>query len=104
MSSLEWLSWRHAGGEIRCLRLQPGAPRRVYHRASSIIPLMEVVSAILMDRSARPASGLIGLSGHWLTMFYNSYGAKVLPKGVKSHMNRDVGLAWLDLPLILPVE
>jgi hypothetical protein len=25
-----------------------------------------------------------------------------MPTGVKSHMNRDVGLAWLDLPLVAP--
>jgi len=23
-----------------------------------------------------------------------------MPTGVKSHLNRDVGLAWLDLPLV----
>jgi len=28
--------------------------------------------------------------------------AEQMPTGIKSHMNRDVGLAWLDLPLLTP--
>ena len=27
-----------------------------------------------------------------------------MPVGVKSHMNRDIGLAWLRLPLVPPAE
>ena len=34
-----------------------------------------------------------------LAIFYDGNAANKIPPGVKSHMNRDVGLAWLDLPL-----
>jgi predicted GH43/DUF377 family glycosyl hydrolase len=39
---------------------------------------------------------------HRLALFYDGYAGPGLPAGVKSHMGRDVGLAWLDLPVILP--
>jgi hypothetical protein len=35
-------------------------------------------------------------------MIYDGQDADPIPSGVKSHMNRDIGLAWLDLPLIPP--
>lgn len=37
-----------------------------------------------------------------LAVFYDGNDAPEIPKGVKSHMNRDIGLAWIDLPIILP--
>ncbi len=40
--------------------------------------------------------------GNRLAVFYDGNGAATLPAGVKSHMKRDVGLAWLDLPLRAP--
>ena len=40
--------------------------------------------------------------GKRLAIFYDGNEAEKMPAGVKSHMNRDVGLAWLDLPLIAP--
>ena len=38
--------------------------------------------------------------GGRLAIFYDGNAAGQMPTGVKSHMNRDVGLAWLDLPLV----
>jgi hypothetical protein len=35
---------------------------------------------------------------------WHGNGSSKTPSGVKSHMDRDVGLAWLDLPLIPPVD
>ena len=40
--------------------------------------------------------------GRRLAIFYDGNAAEQMPTGVKSHMNRDVGLAWLDLPLVAP--
>ncbi len=40
--------------------------------------------------------------GNRLGVFYDGNAAENIPPGVKSHMNRDVGLAWLDLPLAAP--
>jgi predicted GH43/DUF377 family glycosyl hydrolase len=37
-----------------------------------------------------------------LAILYDGNAAEQMPTGVKSHMNRDVGLAWLDLPLVAP--
>jgi len=37
--------------------------------------------------------------GNRLAIFYDGYAGKGIPEGAKSHMNRDIGLAWLDLPL-----
>jgi hypothetical protein len=42
--------------------------------------------------------------GNRLAIFYDGNGEAKLPDGMKSHMNRDVGLAWLDLPLVPPKE
>ncbi len=41
--------------------------------------------------------------GRKLALFYDGNGEAKLPQGVASHMRRDVGLAWLDLPLRAPV-
>jgi len=35
-------------------------------------------------------------------MLYDGNTAEQMPAGVKRHMNRDVGLAWLELPLVAP--
>ena len=40
--------------------------------------------------------------GKRLAIFYDGNASEKMPPGIKSHMNRDVGLAWLDLPLIAP--
>lgn len=40
--------------------------------------------------------------GNRLALFYDGNADAEMPKGVKSHMKRDVGLAWIDLPILLP--
>jgi hypothetical protein len=42
--------------------------------------------------------------GGRLALFYDGHPGPDLPPGIKSHMGRDIGLAWLDLPLVLPDE
>jgi predicted GH43/DUF377 family glycosyl hydrolase len=42
--------------------------------------------------------------GRRLAIFYDGNKSEQMPPGVKSHMNRDVGLAWLDLPLVPPAD
>jgi hypothetical protein len=42
--------------------------------------------------------------GDRLALFYDGNGDAKMPAGVKSHMNRDIGLAWLRLPLVPPTE
>lgn len=42
--------------------------------------------------------------GQRLAIFYDGNASEKMPAGVKSHMNRDVGLAWLDLPLTAPTS
>ena len=37
--------------------------------------------------------------GKRLAIYYDGYAGKGIPDGAKSHMHREVGLAWLDLPL-----
>ena len=37
-------------------------------------------------------------------LFYDGNGDAKMPAGVKSHMNCDIGLAWLRLPLVPPTE
>ncbi|NLH16166.1 MAG: hypothetical protein GX455_06275 [Phycisphaerae bacterium] len=39
-----------------------------------------------------------------LAIFYDGQSAAQIPPGVKSHMNRDIGLAWLNLPLQAPSD
>jgi predicted GH43/DUF377 family glycosyl hydrolase len=64
--------------------------------------------AVVLDGSnCRWSRHIIGLPsvvkvGNRLALFYDGNGANRIPSGVKSHMNRDVGLAWLDLPLATP--
>jgi hypothetical protein len=40
--------------------------------------------------------------GDRLALFYDGHEGPSLPPGVKSHMGRDVGFAWLELPIVLP--
>jgi hypothetical protein len=42
--------------------------------------------------------------GNRLALFYDGDAETKMPVGIKSHMNRDIGLAWLHLPLIPPVQ
>jgi predicted GH43/DUF377 family glycosyl hydrolase len=64
--------------------------------------------AVVLDRrNCKWSRHIIGLPsvvriGNRLALFYDGNSAGKMPAGVKSHMNRDVGLAWLDLPLVAP--
>ena len=64
--------------------------------------------AVVLDRrNCTWSRHIIGLpsivkAGHRLAILYDGNAADPMPSGVKSHMNRDVGLAWLDLPLTAP--
>ncbi len=66
--------------------------------------------AVVLDRkNCKWSKHIIGLpsvvkAGSRLAVFYDGNGSAKMPGGVKSHMGRDVGLAWLDLPLIPPVD
>jgi hypothetical protein len=42
--------------------------------------------------------------GDRLALFYDGNADAKMPNGVKSHMNRDIGLAWLRLPLVPPTQ
>jgi predicted GH43/DUF377 family glycosyl hydrolase len=42
--------------------------------------------------------------GNRLAVFYDGSSEVKMPHGVKSHMNRDIGLAWLPLPLAPPAQ
>ncbi len=37
--------------------------------------------------------------GNRLAVFYDGNGDAKMPEGIQSHMNRDIGLAWIDLPI-----
>jgi hypothetical protein len=39
--------------------------------------------------------------GERLAIFYDGYAGQGIPAGAASHMRRDIGLAWLELPLIV---
>lgn len=64
--------------------------------------------AVVLDaRNCKWSKYIIGLPsviqvGRRLAVFYDGNGSGKLPPGVLSHMRRDIGLAWLDLPLIPP--
>ena len=66
--------------------------------------------AVVLDRqNCNWSKHIIGLpsvvkAGNRLAIFYDGNQAAKMPGGVKSHMDRDVGLAWLDLPLFPPAE
>ena len=40
--------------------------------------------------------------GDKLALFYDGLKGDTLPAGHISHMHRNIGLAWLDLPLVIP--
>ncbi|MGA2620788.1 MAG: hypothetical protein ABSF26_24460 [Thermoguttaceae bacterium] len=42
--------------------------------------------------------------GNRLAVFYDANAEAKMPVGVNSHMNRDIGLAWLRLPLLPPTQ
>jgi hypothetical protein len=64
--------------------------------------------AVVLDgRTCTWSRHIIGLPsvvrvGNRLAILYDGNGAAEMPGGAKSHMERDVGLAWLELPLIAP--
>ena len=66
--------------------------------------------AVVLDgRNCTWSRHIIGLpsvvkAGRRLALFYDGNSNRTMPRGEKSHMNRDVGLAWLDLPLRPPAE
>ena len=66
--------------------------------------------AVVLDaRNCAWSRHIIGLPsvvqvGQRLAIFYDGNTSAKMPGGVKSHMNRDVGLAWLDLPLVAPSD
>ena len=64
-------------------------------------------AVVLDSRNCRWSRHIVGLPsvvpvGGRLAIFYDGSAAEAMPAGVKSHMNRDVGLAWLELPLVSP--
>lgn len=65
-------------------------------------------AVVLDSKNCKWSKHIIGLPsvvqmGNRLAIFYDGSDADPIPAGVKSHMNRDIGLAWLELPLIAPV-
>lgn len=61
--------------------------------------------AVVIDgTSSTWSKEIIGLpsvvrDGNRLALFYDGYAGKGIPPGASSHMSRDIGLAWLELPL-----
>ncbi len=61
--------------------------------------------AVVLDgKNCTWSKEIIGLPsivrvGDRLAIFYDGYGGIGIPEGGSSHMHRDIGLAWLDLPL-----
>jgi len=68
----------------------------------------EAHKAVVLDGSnCTWSKHIIGLpsvvkAGNRLAILYDGSSAEPMPRGIKSHMERDVGLAWLELPLLLP--
>ncbi len=66
--------------------------------------------AVVLDASgSKWSEHIVGLPsvvqyGNRLAVFYDGNAEAEMPKGVKSHMKRDVGLAWIDLPIYLPAK
>ena len=62
--------------------------------------------AVVMDaRTSTWAKRIVGLPsvlrvGDRLALLYDGRAGTVLPSGTGQHMDRDVGLAWLELPLV----
>lgn len=66
-------------------------------------------TVVLDARNCKWSKHIIGLPsvvrvGKRLAVFYDGQDASPIPPGVQSHMNRDIGLAWLDLPLVTPTR
>ena len=64
-------------------------------------------AVVLDSRNCQWSKHIIGLpsvvaAGKRLAIFYDGQDADPIAPGVKSHLNRDIGLAWLDLPLNIP--
>jgi len=64
-------------------------------------------AVVLDSENCKWSKHIIGLPsvvqmGNRLAIFYDGSDADPFPAGVKSHMNRDIGLAWLHLPLNIP--
>jgi predicted GH43/DUF377 family glycosyl hydrolase len=64
-------------------------------------------AVVLDSRNCSWSKHIIGLpsvvpAGRRLAVFYDGNADAGLPPGEKSHMGRDIGLAWLDLPLVPP--
>lgn len=61
--------------------------------------------AVVLDSSnCSWSKQIIGLPsvvrvGDRIALFYDGYAGRGIPEGAASHMHRDVGLAWLELPL-----
>jgi hypothetical protein len=66
--------------------------------------------AVVLDRkNCSWSRHIVGLPsvvpfGERLALFYDGNGEARMPRGVKSHMQRDVGLAWIDLPMRVSSE
>jgi predicted GH43/DUF377 family glycosyl hydrolase len=65
-------------------------------------------AVVLDEKNCAWSRHIIGLPsvvpvGGRLALFYDGQAADPMPRGAKSHMRRDIGLAWLDLPLVPPV-
>ncbi len=65
-------------------------------------------AVVLDSRNCTWSKHIIGLpsvvrQGNRLALFYDGHAGAAMPAGVKSHMDRDIGLAWIKLPIELPV-
>lgn len=65
-------------------------------------------AVVLDSKNCKWSKHIIGLPsvvqiGNRLAIFYDGSDSVPIPNGVKSHMNRDIGLAWLELPLNAPL-
>ena len=64
-------------------------------------------AVVLDSRNCTWSKHIIGLpsvlqAGRRLAVFYDGSSAAEIPRGDQSHMERDIGLAWLELPLAPP--
>jgi predicted GH43/DUF377 family glycosyl hydrolase len=66
--------------------------------------------ALVLDGASSSWSRqIIGLpsvvkTGDKLAVFYDGYAGQAIPPGASSHMRRDVGLAWIKLPILTPSQ
>jgi predicted GH43/DUF377 family glycosyl hydrolase len=64
-------------------------------------------AVVLYSAGSKWSRHIIGLPsvvqyGNRLAVFYDGNEDAEMPKGVKSHMKRNIGLTWIDLPIRLP--